>query len=52
MDANLLFGVVVSCLAYGFIVYLIVWSRTTIGKISKRKFGSLREILEDLRHGR
>jgi hypothetical protein len=52
MDANLMFGIIIFCLAYGLIVYLIIWSRRTIEKISKRSLGSLREILEDLRHGR
>jgi len=52
MDANIFLGVVVLCLSYAFIIYLIVWSRRTIEKISKRNFESLREILEDLRHGR
>lgn len=52
MDADLIIGVVVLCLAYGFIVYLNVWSRSTIEKISKKNLLSLREILEYLRHGK
>jgi len=52
MDANSILGVVIFCISYGFIVYLIVWSRRTIDKISRRNLGSLREILEFLRHGR
>ncbi|UCE06406.1 MAG: hypothetical protein JSW07_23040 [bacterium] len=52
MDANLMFGIIIFCLGYGFIVYLIIWSRKTIDKIFRRRLGSLREILEALRHGR
>ena len=52
MEVNLIIGILILCLAYGFIVYLNVWSRSTIEKISKQKLGSLREILDYLRHGR
>jgi len=52
MDANLLLGIIVFCLAYGFIIYLIVWSRKTIERISRLNLGSLRQILETLRHGK
>lgn len=52
MDVDVIIGIFVLCLAYGFIVYLNIWSRATIEKISKKKLVSLREILEYLRHGR
>ena len=52
MDANIILGIIILCLAYGFILYLIIWSRKTIEMIEKGNLSSLREILEELRHGK
>ncbi len=52
MNLNIILGIIIIFLAYCFLLYLILWSRRTIDIISERKLNSLREILEELRHGR
>jgi len=52
MNFNIIAGIIILCLAYGFLVYLINYSRKTIDFIDKRKLNSLREIVEDLHNGK
>ena len=52
MDINIVIGLIIFCLAYGLILYLLKWSRRTIEMISNRGLNSFREILEELRHGK
>jgi len=52
MGTNMIIGIILMGLAYGFVVYLVLWSRRTINFIAARKLNSAREILEELHHGR
>ncbi len=52
MDLDIILGIVITLVAYGFILYLTLWSRKTIDTIAEKKLGTLREIVEDLRHGK
>lgn len=52
MDFDIFLGIIITFIAYGFILYLILWSRKTIDTIAEKKLGTLREIMEDLRHGK
>ena len=52
MDSDVLIGIIVVCLAYSFILCLILWSRKTIEFIAKRKIGSIREIKKEMSHGK
>ena len=52
MDINIILGIIILCFAYGFLVYLVLWSRRTIDVIDKNHRGSLREIKEDLKLGK
>ena len=45
MNFNIVLGIIIVCMAYGFLVYLILWSRKTIEIISDNKLNSLREII-------
>ncbi len=50
MDLNILIGIIIVFLAYGFLVYLILCSRKTIETIADLKLISLRDIIKELRH--
>lgn len=52
MNTDVTVGLILFCLAYGFILYLILWCRRTINYIANSKSDSTREILEGLRHGK
>ena len=52
MDANIVLGIIVFGLAYGFILYLVIWSRRIIELINNRNLNTLREIFEELRNGK
>ncbi len=52
MDLNLVVGLTVIVLAYGFTFYLILHSRRSIAIIDKKNLNSVKEILRELRHGR
>lgn len=52
MDLNLIIGLAIIVLAYGFTFYLIVYSRRSIEKIDKKNLNNVKEILRELHHGR
>ncbi|MBD3288178.1 hypothetical protein GF337_05185 [candidate division KSB1 bacterium] len=52
MDLNIVLGLIVFAVAYGFLLFFILWSRRTIELIDDRKLTSLREIIEELRRGK
>ena len=51
MDLNIVLGLIVLVVAYGFLLFLILRSRRTIELIDMKKLTSLREIIEELRRG-
>lgn len=51
MHRDTILGLITIIVAYGFTVYLIIWSRWTIDIIARKRFSSLREIMKELRHG-
>ncbi|MDY6967668.1 MAG: hypothetical protein SVR08_03280 [Spirochaetota bacterium] len=52
MNFDIALGTVIFVLAYGFLLYLIIWCRNTINMIDKRNIRSLREISEEIHNGR
>ncbi len=52
MDINLIVGLFVIVLAYGFTFYLILYSRRNINTIDKKNLNSVKEIIRELKHGR
>lgn len=52
MDVNLILGVVVIVVAFGFTAFLTIYSSRSIDLIAEKKLNSLREIQKELRHGR
>ena len=52
MNFNIVLGIFIVCLAYAFLIYLIIYSKRTIDLIAKRNLSSLREIVEDLHNGK
>lgn len=52
MDKDTILGIFIIAFGLGFMTYLLIWSRRTIGRIAKKNSGSIREILKDLEHGK
>ncbi|OQX95655.1 hypothetical protein B6I21_04240 [candidate division KSB1 bacterium 4572_119] len=52
MTFDAITGIILILLAYGIVLFLTLWSRSTIEKISKLSTNSLREIITEFRHGR
>ena len=52
MTRDIFLGIIIIVGGLGFMTYLILWSRNTIRRITKTQSGSLREIMEELHHGR
>ena len=51
MHRDTILGLVTIIAAYGFTVYLILWSRWRIDRVAREKLGSLRQIVKELGDG-
>jgi hypothetical protein len=52
MDFDTTLGVIIIAGGVLFLTFMVLWSRKTIEMISKKKLGSIREILNELKNGR
>ena len=52
MDFDTTLGVIIIFSGILFITFVVLWSRRTIGMISKKKLRSIREIMNELKDGR
>ena len=52
MDINIIIGIIILSLSFGFLVYLVLWSRKIIEEIAELKVESFREIISELQNGR
>jgi len=52
MDINLVLGLIIMVLAFGFMVYLMLYSRKNIDTIAEKKLTNVRQIMREMRHDR
>jgi hypothetical protein len=52
VDFDTTLGVIIIFGGIFFITFVVLWSRRTIGMISKKKLRSIREILDELKNAR
>jgi hypothetical protein len=52
VDFDTTLGVIIISSGVFFITFVVLWSRKTIGMISKKKLNSIREIMNELKNGR
>ena len=45
-------GLMVLVVGLGMIIALVIWSRASINRISRRRLGRVRDIVQDRHHGR
>ena len=50
MDINIIIVIIIFSLSFGFLVYLVLWSRKNIEDIAELNLESFREIVRELRN--